>query len=92
MNGISGYEFCKQMKSDIMYCHIPLILLTAKSGLEDSIEGLEYGANAYVSKPFDPRYLKAVVESQLQNIKNVHNQLSRATNTEMADGLTEHIN
>lgn len=89
MNGISGYEFCKQMKSDIMYCHIPLILLTAKSGLEDSIEGLEYGANAYVSKPFDPRYLKAVAESQLQNIKNVHNQLSRATNTEMADGLTE---
>src|SRR6218665_312970 len=65
MPGINGFEFCKQLKLDINLCHIPVILLTAKNRLQDKIEGLEHGADAYIEKPFSPKYLKAQVANLL---------------------------
>lgn len=71
MQGMSGYDFCKKLKSNPEYSHIPIILLTAKSSIGEQIEGLNEGANAYVSKPFDPSYLIAVIKSQLINLHNI---------------------
>lgn len=67
MPGASGLQLCYQLKSDIAYCHIPIILLTAKKSDNDRLKGLEIGADAYISKPFSPKLLQAQVANLLQN-------------------------
>lgn len=82
MPGIDGYDFCKRIKGNISTSHIPVILLTAKVAIDDQVEGLNVGANAYVTKPFDPSYLTALIKSQLLNRDNVRRQLSDVTETD----------
>ncbi len=82
MPGLNGYELCKKIKENISFCHIPVILLTAKSLLEEKIEGLETGANSYVTKPFESEYLQAIVKSQILNHKRISNLLISNTNTD----------
>ncbi|WP_242206467.1 hybrid sensor histidine kinase/response regulator transcription factor [Aestuariivivens insulae] len=52
-----GFEVCKTLKSEIITNHIPIILLTAKATNKDRIEGLSYGADAYLVKPFNKQEL-----------------------------------
>ncbi len=68
-----------------LLCHIPVILITAKSTVENQVEGLNSGADAYVTKPFEPNYLLALIHSQLKNRENVRNILSKATQTDKID-------
>lgn len=53
MPGMSGTDFCRQLKKDERTCHIPVILLTARSPVIFQMEGLETGADDYVIKPFN---------------------------------------
>ena len=81
MGEISGYKFYKRLKVNQLYCHIPVILITAKSQITEQVEGLNVGASAYVTKPFNPEYLKALVKSLLQNRDNIRSLLlSSSTN------------
>ena len=64
MPGQNGYELTKEIKKDIK---VPIILLTAKSEVENRIHGLEIGADDYISKPFEPKEL-------LLRIKNIVNK------------------
>jgi two-component system, cell cycle response regulator len=64
---MDGFELCKNIKSSLHYCHIPVILLTAKKTLDSRIEGLETGADAYIEKPFSPKHLHAQIENLLAN-------------------------
>ena len=57
MPGKNGYEVCEIIKSRELTCHIPVMLLTAKGGGTDRIEGLNLGADAYLAKPYDPEEL-----------------------------------
>ncbi len=71
MPNIDGFELCAQLKENIKYNHIPFIILTAKNSLQSKIEGLEYGADAYIEKPFSPSFLQAQIASLLRNRRNV---------------------
>ncbi len=58
MPEMDGFEFCKIIKTDSTTSHIPLLMLTAKATIENRIEGIENGADAYMVKPFDLKLLK----------------------------------
>ncbi len=79
MPGISGYELCKEIKHDIQLCHIPVILVTAKTTSENQVEGLESGADAYVTKPFVPKVLLAMISSLMTNREKVKTILNNVT-------------
>jgi signal transduction histidine kinase/DNA-binding response OmpR family regulator len=65
MPGISGYQLCKQVKQHPALSHIPVIMLTAKSSIDDQIEGLEQGADMYICKPFHVDYLLLMIANLL---------------------------
>ena len=71
MPGLSGIDFCKQVKNDPSISHIPMILLTAESSLEKKLEGMEGGADDYIVKPFEKDLLMAKVASLLKNRTNL---------------------
>lgn len=60
-----GYQLCREIKEEPRTCHIPVILLTAKTDLSTKIEGLEHGADDYLTKPFHSQELRARVRSLL---------------------------
>ncbi len=66
MPGMSGYEFCSSVKSNIATSHIPVILLTALSSVSDQILGIKRGADAYISKPFEDELLILQIKNLLQ--------------------------
>jgi signal transduction histidine kinase/DNA-binding response OmpR family regulator/ligand-binding sensor domain-containing protein len=82
MPATSGIELCRMIKEDMQLCHIPVVLITAKTTVEDQVAGLNSGADAYVTKPFDPNYLLALLKSQLTNREKVRNLLGKTTKTE----------
>lgn len=52
MPKMTGTELCKEIKSDFATCHIPVVLLTARTAIEHTLEGLRIGADDYITKPF----------------------------------------
>ena len=82
MPGLDGYALCSRIKGDLQLSHIPVVLVTAKVAVESQVEGLDKGADAYVTKPFQPAYLLALVKSLLENREKLHRQLGSVTTTE----------
>ena len=82
MSGTTGYELCRLIKENIQISHVPVILLTAKATVDDQVQGLGSGADAYVTKPFEPQYLLALIQSQLKNREKIKDILSKATDVE----------
>ena len=68
-----GIELVKELRADMTTSHIPIVLLTAKTSIETKIEGLEYGADDYITKPFSATYLKARVENLLEQRMKLQN-------------------
>ncbi len=66
MPEMSGVELTHAIKNDFQTCHIPVILLTAKSTNEDRVEGYDIGADAYITKPFDFDILISRIKSLLE--------------------------
>lgn len=71
MPEMDGISLCKKIKSNQNTKHIPVILLTAKSGDSDKAEGYEIGADAYVAKPFNVELLKTRIQSMLANRERI---------------------
>ena len=67
MPGMDGFELCGWIKDNLHTSHIPVILLTAKADMGSRITGLNYGADAYIEKPFPIAYLMTSVSSILEN-------------------------
>jgi len=68
---MNGQEFCRKLRDNFNTSHIPVIMLTANTEIEQKIEGLSSGADIYVTKPFEIKYLDALVQSLLQNRRRV---------------------
>ena len=85
-----GYELCSEIKTSPEFCHLPVILLTAKADMDSQILGMEKGADAYLKKPFDPELLFAVIRGILENRKKVQNLLVIPAAEEVGEE-TEHI-
>ncbi|MDI9862698.1 two-component regulator propeller domain-containing protein [Flectobacillus sp. DC10W] len=67
MPNIDGLELCRKLKQNPKTSHIPVVLLTARSAAAHQIEGLENGADEYLSKPFHPQLLQTKVQNLLHN-------------------------
>ena len=65
MPQVNGYEFLAQLREDPRYRSIPVVFLTARGMTSDRIQGYEAGCDAYLSKPFDPEELEAIVKNLL---------------------------
>jgi signal transduction histidine kinase/AraC-like DNA-binding protein len=65
MPGMPGLELTQKVRSDIRTSHIPLILLTGRSGIEHQIEGIQSGADAYITKPFSIDLLNEKIKNLL---------------------------
>lgn len=64
---MSGYDFCSRIKSNFDTSHIPVILLTALSDVDNNIKGLDCGADDYITKPFNVKLLEAKCRNILSN-------------------------
>jgi len=71
MPGMDGIELCRRVKSDRTICHIPLVLLTARSSEQQQLEGLEKGADDYITKPFNFQILEAKIDNIINLRKNL---------------------
>jgi len=60
-----GYQLCREIRTDPRTMHIPIILLTARADMSMKIEGLEHGADDYLTKPFNAQELRAKIKSLL---------------------------
>jgi DNA-binding response OmpR family regulator len=78
MPGIDGFQLCHLIKSQVEYCHIPVILLTSKNTYQAHIDGLEAGADAYVRKPFSPDFLLLQVSNLLKNRLKIKTHFSNS--------------
>lgn len=73
MPGLNGYQVARRVRAK--RCATPILMLTAKSGLEDRIEGLNAGADYYLTKPFDTRELLACINALLRRQGNQVDEL-----------------
>lgn len=67
MPEMDGIEMCAKIRSDIKTCHIPLLMLTAANSSEQQMQGLRFGADDYLCKPFDTKILLLKVSTILRN-------------------------
>ena len=85
MPEVNGYELCNVLKRDITTSHIPIILLTAKASEESVIQGLEIGADDYITKPFNTKILTA----RIKNLIDLRCQIQLERKRQMALQPTE---
>lgn len=90
MPEIDGIELCNMLKSNSKTSHIPIILLTAKVTEESRIEGLESGADDYMTKPFDNEELAVRIRNLIEQRKNLREKFSKEINVQPA-GLVSNI-
>jgi DNA-binding response OmpR family regulator len=69
MPGMSGLDACRELRGDPVLKLVPILFITALSGIEDKIEGFEAGGDDYLTKPFDIRELTLRVKAILRRAK-----------------------
>lgn len=78
MPEMDGLALCHKLKQNPNINHIPIVLLTAKSRVEDTLEGMDTGADAYIVKPFNTELLKSTIANLITNRRLLRNKFSGA--------------
>ncbi len=90
MPRMDGFELCRTIRTDKELCHIPIILLTAKTLDDDRIKGFKLGADLYLSKPFNHDLLLAMVERLLTRTERRHDVMVRVAGTDATADDTDY--
>jgi len=77
MPGMDGYKLARQLRGSPRTALVPIVFLTAKDETADRIEGFRAGIDAYLTKPFEPDELIAVVNAILHRVERTHSQIAR---------------
>jgi DNA-binding NarL/FixJ family response regulator len=77
MPGMDGYKLVRQLRGSPRTALVPIVFLTAKDETADRIEGFRAGVDAYLTKPFEPEELIAVVNGILNRVERTHSQIAR---------------
>lgn len=83
---LNGFKVCESLRS---YSDVPIIMLTARAQEEDKIQGFEYGADEYVTKPFSPKVLVARAKTLM---KRVEGTISKYNSIISEEGLSVNLN
>jgi DNA-binding NarL/FixJ family response regulator len=85
MPQVDGYEFLKQLREDPQFKTLPVVFLTARGMTVDRIQGYNAGCDAYLSKPFDPDELVAIVTNLLERQRNLQTASETDENHNIAE-------
>ena len=77
MPGIDGFELTRRLKEDFLTSHIPIILLTAHSSEEHRLEGIQAGADSYITKPFSIKYLIARITKLIEQREKLQRKFAQ---------------
>lgn len=81
MPRMNGYQLCKEIKQNLTFSHVPVILLTARVDLESQMLGYKLGADAYLSKPFEMEMLLSVIQNQMRNREYIKSRYKTSQST-----------
>ncbi|MDQ3749117.1 MAG: response regulator transcription factor [Acidobacteriota bacterium] len=88
MPGMDGFELARKLRSAPNFSLIPVIFLTAKDETEDRVEGFQAGVDVYLTKPFEPNELVAVIKNILQRVERTHSTIARLIGNQEAERET----
>lgn len=84
MPGMDGYQLARRLRGSPRTALVPIVFLTAKDLTADRIEGFRAGIDAYLTKPFEPEELIAVVNGILSRVERTHSQIARLMGSSVA--------
>ncbi len=82
MPGMDGFQLARKLRASTHSALVPIVFLTAKDETEDRIEGFESGVDVYLTKPFEPDELVAVIKSVLQRVERTRSTIARLVGSE----------
>ncbi len=82
MPGMDGFQLARKLRASSHSALVPIVFLTAKGETEDRIEGFQSGVDVYLTKPFEPDELVAVIKSVLQRVERTRSTIARLVGDE----------
>ena len=86
MPGMDGYQLAGQLRASARTALVPIVFLTAKDETADRIAGFRSGVDAYITKPFEPDELLAVIHSILSRVERTHAEIARLVGSTSSSG------
>ncbi len=85
MPGMDGYQLARLLRGSPRTALVPIVFLTAKDETADRVEGFRAGIDAYLTKPFEPEELIAVVNGILHRVERTHSEIARLVGSNVAE-------
>jgi len=82
MPGMDGFQLARKLRASTHSALVPIVFLTAKDETEDRIEGFQSGVDVYLTKPFEPDELVAVIKSVLSRVERTRSTIARLVGDE----------